>query len=183
VLLLAPTRRSMHLEGWIGRLDEPAVVVDAGGSLASFCRPGQTLAARHIRTMAAQIIQRGEVERAVIGAVIGEIALGDPIRHEMPGLGALPATMVMRVAPNSPAAAAGLQRGDVLLSMGGEPSGDLSSFAALLCVLRGPTRLEILRNGRPMQAIIDLRPAANGPATTADRPVGHNAAVPPLQPP
>jgi hypothetical protein len=158
VLLLAPMRRSAQVGWWTGRIDEPAVVLGADGSLIGFSQPGHMLHARHIRTMVEQIIRRGQVERSVIGAMIGEIALGDPIRQQEPALGARSALQVLRVVPGSPAAAAGLVRGDIILTMGNEPAPDLFGFAAMLCTMRGPTPLEIVRQGKVMQITVDLQP-------------------------
>jgi S1-C subfamily serine protease len=82
----------------------------------------------------------------------------DPVRRQWPDLGLRPAVRVLRIENNTPAALAGIQTGDVILSIGGEPTGNVPMFAAVVAASRGPTEVQIIRDGQTSVVSVDLEP-------------------------
>lgn len=69
--------------------------------------------------------------------------------------------LVIRIEPGSPAARAGLERGDVIVALDGQPLEDPTALETAMRRLRPgqPAKLEIFRQGRPMALTIHPRPA------------------------
>jgi serine protease Do len=109
-------------------------------------------------------LMRGEtIERGYIGVTIGD---ADPDTLGALGLSAdTKGALVNTAEPGGPAAAAGLQFGDVIVSMNGEPVADSSDLTRRVGALQpGQTaRLEYLRDGRRRTANLRLgvRPSAS----------------------
>jgi serine protease Do len=94
-----------------------------------------------------QIVATGKVSRAQLGVTVQELnqSLADSFKLPQPE-GAL----VAGIAPNSPAAKAGLQPGDVILAYNGQPIAASGDLPALVGMARPGDRanLEVWRNGK-----------------------------------
>jgi S1-C subfamily serine protease len=141
---------------WTGGHEDHAVVIDLDGRIAGFARPGQVLAGPDLRFVVGEIIKHGKVRRALLGALIGQVQPNDPIRQQVPVLGARPALRVSMVAPRSAAEAGGLKPDDLILSLAGEPVENLPTFAAAISSHSGPTELKIIRNGQEATVTVNL---------------------------
>ena len=125
-------------------------LVDAHGRIVGLnsrglVRGGTTLPSDTVDAAVASILASGSKERAWIGVRFEPVALGEP---EVTRLGAARGLLVRGVAPDSPAATAGVCVGDVLLTLG---AGPLTSFADLALALAGGTGatlpLRLMRGG------------------------------------
>ncbi|EHQ52686.1 protease Do [Ectothiorhodospira sp. PHS-1] len=96
-----------------------------------------------------QLRDKGYVSRGWLGVIIQEVTreLADSFSMERP-TGAL----VARVLPDSPAQAAGLRTGDVILSFNGTEVPRSSALPPIVgrAPIDRPARVEILRDGKPM---------------------------------
>jgi len=159
VLLLASNRRAVDLNVWTGGRDASGVVVTAAdGRVAGVVRSGQMLAGGAVRPVVDQLIKTGTVRRAKLGVKIWDVSPDDPIREHVPALGARPAVRVVEVLPNTPAAAAGLEPNDLILSLAGDPVTDIPSFAAAISDQKGPTELKVIRDGQERTVTVELKP-------------------------
>jgi serine protease Do len=100
-------------------------------------------------------------ERPVLGVRVQAAELTPSMAARL-GVAAGPALVVAGVGAGSPAERAGVQLGDVLLALGGERLGSPDELVrALAGSLAGPTRLSLLRGGRPLEVIVlPERPAS-----------------------
>jgi regulator of sigma E protease len=82
-----------------------------------------------------------------------------PALGSLDALGVVPANVVVeRVEPDSPAAAAGIQPGDLILALDGAPLGSFATFAETVRASQGrPLALEIAREGEVQH--VELAPA------------------------
>lgn len=81
------------------------------------------------RDVASQLGQTGRVVRGWLGVAIRDLTQED--RRAL-GLQQRAGVLVAEVTPDGPAAAAGLEAGDVILSVGGEPAGDVQRLRNLV---------------------------------------------------
>jgi serine protease Do len=100
-----------------------------------------------------QLIAGGKVTRGYMGATIQNVT---PEIADSLGIGGRKGALVAEVVPGQPADKAGLQPGDVVLSLNGKSVGNSSELTRLVAQSHaGDTlRLEVLRNGKP--ATIDI---------------------------
>ena len=116
--------------------------------------------------IARQLIATGEVTRGWLGVSIQPL---DPALAETFGLQTVVGAVVTRVLPGSPAEAAGMQRGDVLLSFAGKAVRGVRELQLLVAsapIGKG-VPVEILRDGRRLALTViisprDERKAADG---------------------
>jgi S1-C subfamily serine protease len=73
-------------------------------------------------------------------------------------IGSRPAAKVELIERDSAADKAGLQVGDLILSLGGDPVNDLPHFAAAIANQSGDTEMKILRDGQEQTLTVDLQP-------------------------
>jgi S1-C subfamily serine protease len=156
VLLFSPIRRQARMMLWTGGHDEHAVVINSSGAVAGFVRYGHMLEPYAFEPVAEQLIKHGAVQRATFGVLIRELNATDPVREKFPQLGSKPAALVEFVDADSPASKAGVQKGDVILSLGGRAVHDLPHFAAAITGRTGPTELHVLRSGEEIVLTVDL---------------------------
>jgi serine protease Do len=102
-----------------------------------------------------QILKHGKVIRGYLGAWI------QPVTPEIAKAFSLPKTegvLLGDVAPNAPAAKAGLRRGDIILDMDGQPVVDASAFRLKISMLPPETvvKLTIFRNGSESNVAVTL---------------------------
>lgn len=156
VMVLSPSQSSARLMVWTGGHQDYGVVANTDGSIAGFARYGQFLSTSACPAVIDQLIKTGTVKRAALGVNITEVRSDDALRQKMPTLANKPAMRIDRVIENSAAAQAGLKTGDLILSLAGEPVGDIPTFAATIAARNGETELQILRDGRPTKVTVKL---------------------------
>lgn len=126
------------------------------GRLAGAARFGQFLSAGACRLIADQIIENGGVRRVALGMWVRELRGEDASRRRPAESNARSLMRVEAVRRGSIAEAAGIQRGDIVLSLGDEPIEDLPTLAAVLTGYAGPQPVKILREGRTLELTVDL---------------------------
>lgn len=104
----------------------------------------------------AQLIERGSVQRAYLGVVIGEVNAALAEQFGVPRNGGV---LVSEVLPDTPAADAGFQEGDLITSFAGRPvrrPRDLQSVVEQM-PLDEEQEVKILRNGEPQTLAVTVR--------------------------
>ena len=147
VMTFATQSDSAHLSVWSEASHDAGVVVTPDGKIAGFANQYQFLAAPSAARVIHQLADHGEVRRPVLGIHVTEVHRDDPGRLQVPMLGNQPALHVDAVIAKSPADQNGIRPGDLILSIGQEPVGDVPSFAAALAEQSGSTDIRILRDG------------------------------------
>ncbi len=108
----------------------------------------------------AQLIKKGKVQRAYLGVQISEIngELADQL-----GVATNSGVLVGDVFPNSPAAAAGLQEGDIIVSFAGKKVADPQQLQELVerMPLDSKQQVEILRGGKKSLFQVAVQPLPN----------------------
>jgi S1-C subfamily serine protease len=105
-----------------------------------------------------QLLTSGRVTRPYLG--VAPVTITPAIRAQL-GLSVDKGVILDTVSPNSPAARAGLQQGDVIVAADGKPVADESALRQAIASHRiGDTmRLTVLRNGRQMDVQVQLAQA------------------------
>jgi len=105
--------------------------------------------------VASQLIEKGKVERAYLGVVIGK--MDAPLARKL-GVESGKGVLVSEVMKGTPAAAAGVQVGDVIVAFAGQPVSTPRQLQEL--VERSPIgstqRMDILRDGKPLSLSVKL---------------------------
>lgn len=106
--------------------------------------------------VADQLMTTGTVKRAYLGVLI------QPLTQQLAdqfGVKAREGVLVGDVQPNSPAAAAGLKPGDLILRVDGKPVGSVQQLVGLVdrSPIGGKCTVEILRDGKRMPVEVTLR--------------------------
>lgn len=113
--------------------------------------------------VAVQLAEKGMVRRGYLGVVIQPVE-GD--LAEQLGVKPHEGVLVAEVQPNTPAAAAGLKSGDLILSFDGKPVSMPNELQSLVeeATIDAPHKLEILRDGKKMtlEVIVREQPADFG---------------------
>ena len=124
----------------------------------------------------AQAGTRGSVELAIArgdDAKPEQLSLRVPARGSLDALGVLPASvLVSRVSPDSPAARAGIEPGDLILGVDGEPVGSFASFAEIVRTSKGRTLgIELASHGetRVLRIAPELASADTGLGVPEER--------------
>jgi Do/DeqQ family serine protease len=102
-----------------------------------------------------ELVQHGEVVRGFLGVQIGDLDEGLAAAMKAPDLNA---ALVEEVIPNSPAQAAGLQHGDIVRSVDGQPI-QTSKMLQQIIAHKKPgqvVNLSVLRKGEPMDFTVEL---------------------------
>ena len=157
VLSLAPGDASGRLALWNGGQQEYGIIFTTDGRAAGIARYGQFLGGSACRLIADQLVRFGSVRRATLGVIITEIRKDDPLREQLPVLGARTAMRVDEVIPGSTADKAGLKQGDLLLALAGEAVSDIPSLAAAIAARSGETELQVLRGTEIIKITVDLQ--------------------------
>jgi serine protease Do len=107
------------------------------------------------RTVMEQIVEQGRVVRGYLGVNIQDIT---PAMARAMNVEESRGALVSDVTQGGPAQRAGLQRGDIILTVNGEPVDDSRDLRFTIASLRPGTtaRLEVLRDGRRQDISVDL---------------------------
>src|SRR5580658_7628384 len=99
------------------------------------------------RNVMDQIVTHGQVERAYLGVTIQEVT---PAIAKAIGLNGPEGALVSDVSPNSPAQKAGIQSGDVILSMNGTPVAESNQLRMDISMMgiNQQLKLQVFRNGQ-----------------------------------
>ncbi len=171
-LLTSPYDRFIQIDASVVSGDSGGPLIDTGGrvvgvntAMMSWCEGcagmGFAVPADLAMEVAAQLLENGRVLRGYIGAQ------SQPLT---PGLAALTdaqgqaGEIITRVEPASPAMAAGLQPGDIVLAVNGTPVTATQKLVELIAGLPegGVAELSLWRNGTPSQQAIRIAPAPEG---------------------
>ncbi|MFM2092096.1 MAG: hypothetical protein RLZZ127_2585, partial [Planctomycetota bacterium] len=114
---------------------------------------GFAIPANLARRVAEDLVQFGKVRRAAVGVQLASVS---PADAERAGLPKAPAVRIDQVVPLTPAAEAGVQPGDILLTINGQRVQSLHHFRAR--VAAAPVEREIVlglwRDGKPAETRI-----------------------------
>jgi len=121
------------------------------------------------RNVTDQILRNGKVTRAYLGVMSEAVtpALAKAF-HEKEPAGAL----VSEVKPDSPAAHAGIEKGDIILSVNGKPIGDSAQLAMTISLMQPGTavNLKVLREGAEREVSAHLEEMPTETAKAASQP-------------
>ncbi len=136
------------------------VVVGTGQGKAGFAIP-----AHRARVILERLARGAPVVRAWLGIRVGDL---EPVEREALGLDPGVGVVVLRVTPGSPASAAGLLPGDVLVELDGDPVTGPADMAWRVWPRRpgDDLELELLRRGASttVQVTLQLRPKGDSDA-------------------
>ena len=126
--------------------------------------------ARHV---AEQLIAHGQVRRAMLGVNLAEMS---PEIAEGFGLAGQKGVLIQKVLDGTPAAAAGLQRNDVIVEFMGQPVSDMQKLRLKVAdtPVGTPVSLVVMRDGRRVPVTVrlmdrDTKLASNTPAPQAEK--------------
>jgi glutaredoxin 3 len=127
----------------LGQRGVPVILVD-GHLVVGFDRA-------RLERLLAQATAESGAERPRLGASIADAA-----HHAPPG--SPPGAYVGRVRPGSPAARAGLQPGDIIVALAGQPIGSAAAVEQMMSRLgsQHSVAVRIYRNGRTYELMLDL---------------------------
>jgi S1-C subfamily serine protease len=157
----AKLERYVELDAARERGFSGSVVVDAAGqplgiaSSGLLRRRGLVVPGATLRRVVESLLAHGRVRRGFLGVGAYPVRLQTELEER---LGQPIGLIVVGVQPDSPAAAAGLVLGDVLLGFDGQPLSDLTQLHALLSEERigKPSTLRILRGGEPRDLTVTV---------------------------
>ncbi len=118
---------------------------------------GFAIPATTVTPVVEQLLEHGQVQLAYLG-VFGQTV--DPDTAQLYGLGVDAGAVVVEVEPGSPADRAGLQPGDIVVAVDGDPVRSMPDLAGRV-QLRAPgdeVELEVVREGRTRTVSAELQP-------------------------
>ena len=147
-----------------------ATAINYGAENIGFAVPVNTL-----KNILPQLREKGKVSRGYLGIDIGNL---DYEQAQAFGLDAAEGALVSNVRPDTPAADAGIEHGDVILTVDGrkvKTTRDLIDYVSS----RGPSAtvtLEVLRDGKRLNKQVKLRerPADGEPTEEVEKPAERN---------
>ncbi len=148
VMTFATQSNTARLAVWTVGMHDAGLVVTPDGRVAGFANANQFLSVGAAGNVIKQLAVHGVVHRAVLGIRVSEFRHDDPLRQQLAGLGSLPAMRVEKILAGSPADRAGMRPNDLILSIAGDPVGDVPSFAAAIADRTGETEVKVFRAGQ-----------------------------------
>jgi S1-C subfamily serine protease len=145
-----------RLAVWEGWEPDFAALMTIDGHIAGFSKGGHFVSAAAYLPVVSELIDHGKVQRAFLGVLIEPLPREDAQRMNDPALGGQPALRILEVFAGSAADRAGLQRGDLILTLAGESVGDAPAFGAAIASRRGKTEMTLLRNSEKITVNVDL---------------------------
>ncbi|KAB7627345.1 DegQ family serine endoprotease [Alkalilimnicola sp. S0819] len=132
-----------------------AIISPAGGNVGI----GFAIPVHMMRTVVAQLVEHGEVRRGRLGVAIQDLTPGLAQAFE---LDTRDGVVVTEVAPGSAAAEAGLEAGDIIIAVNGDPVSDAAALRNRIGLLRigDRVRLRYLRDGERREVSTELREAS-----------------------
>ncbi len=135
-------------------------LVDARGQLVGincsiitnsgqFAGAGFAIPSQMAKAISTQLIAHGKVEHGYLGISMNDVS---PENAHFFGLKDASGAIVAQVTPGSPASRAGLQQGDVITALNGQPMTDSSALQVAVSEINPGTSitLNVLRNGQPL---------------------------------
>jgi serine protease Do len=108
-----------------------------------------------VRTVMEEILKNGKVTRAYLGIFPQDVtpAIAKAFGEKEPG-----GVLVGDVSPSSPAQAAGLQRGDIILEVNGKPMTDSNQLRMTISMMQpgSEAKLKVVHDGRQRELTIKL---------------------------
>jgi S1-C subfamily serine protease len=137
--------RRIVLDARLGPAEEGGPVLDAAGLLigmSTFGPSGQVLVipTATIERVLPQLLAHGHVARGWLGLALQPVAVPDALQE---AAGQSRAMMVMSLAKDGPGATAGIQPGDLLLSIAGQPASGFRKLAAALDADKVGTEVDV----------------------------------------
>jgi len=128
-----------------------AIFTPSGGNIGI----GFAIPAPLAQEVMRQLLAYGEVRRGTLGVEVQDIT---PEIAEALAMNRRRGALVTRIYPESPAAASGIQVGDVIVALDARPVGDRQSLHNLegLLPVEKPIAIEIVRDGRPRSFRVTL---------------------------
>ncbi|MFW6202383.1 MAG: S1C family serine protease, partial [Gemmatimonadota bacterium] len=107
------------------------------------------------RSVARDLIEFGEVRRPFLGVVLEDVDAADVDVYDLPSMAG---AEIVSVQPESPAAEAGLEVGDVVVALDGEEIQNVGDLQAALAGLEPGTEavLDVIRAGRRVRIPLEL---------------------------
>ena len=157
VLCLSPVDGSGRLGIWTENGRDNGILVNTDGEIAGITRSGQLLGGSACKLIARQLIDFGAVKRATLGVLITEVPLDAAARRQQGASSARSAMRIDQVIKGSAADRGGLQAGDLILEVAGEPVGNIPGFAAAIAARAGETPLTLLRGNKTITLSVTLQ--------------------------
>jgi len=152
----------LDIDGKIAGINTMIFSQSGGSEGIGFAIPGNI--ARHVYE---QIRKEGRVHRGTISVVAQDINL---LMSQALGLNRHPGVILSDVLPNGPAEAAGLEPGDVVLAVEGQPVTEARQVQAEVVqrAIGDTITLDILRGSEKMQKSVAVMERPNSPLALAD---------------
>ncbi len=148
--------RLIRLDGGLYPGLAGAPVADARGRVLGVASPalsrlhGVVLPVATVQRVLGALLQHGHVPRGYLGIA------AQPARVALQG-GSSDGLLISSVAEHSPAAAAGLLVGDVIVAAAGQPVPGIEALRELLAAQIGaPLHLKLVRGGQPVELTLDV---------------------------
>ncbi len=126
------------------------------------------------RNVMEQILQHGRVVRGYLGVHIQNVT---PELAKAFGIQENHGALVADVAPGTPGARAGIEKGDIILALDGQPVEDINQLTLRIMQMSPGTlvHLKIVRNGQPRDVAVTLGELPEKNETVASNPSGGGA--------
>ncbi len=145
-----------------------AIVSQTGGNIGI----GFAIPSRLARSVVLELIETGKVRRGYLGVSISDL---NPDMAEAFGLDSTRGALVENVQENTPAAAAGIKRGDVIRTIDGQPVQNVTDLRLTIAGMRPGTEVEmgIFRDGEnlTLRVVLGSLDDPSAVATTEDSPL------------
>jgi S1-C subfamily serine protease len=131
-------------------LDADGAVVGINTAIIPYAQGiGFAVPAHTAHWVAAVLVQKGEVQRPILGLTARGVELAPETARTLARARAVP---IFEVAPDGPAARAGMRRGDLVLAANGTPVGSVDDLQRVMVLAgAGEVRLEVFRDGQRLE--------------------------------